>query len=67
MENEFGRFYKFETLTLAPIDLNLIEPELLSPEEKSWLNAYHLGVMEKLEPGLNDEELNWLKINTKAI
>ncbi len=31
----------FETLTLVPIDLRLIEPKLLTGEEKSWLNAYH--------------------------
>ncbi len=67
MENEFGRFYKFETLTLAPIDINLIDTELLSPEEKSWLNAYHQEVMTKLGPGLDDEEIKWLKAKTQAI
>jgi len=67
IENEFGNFYKFETLTLAPIDQNLIQKDLLSPEEKTWLNSYHCEVMEKLEPGLDEEEISWLKNKTKAL
>lgn len=67
MENQFGTFYRFETITLAPIDLNLINPDLLSPEEKKWLNSYHQDVFEKLESGLSQDELNWLKENTRAI
>ena len=34
----------FETLTLAPIDRNLIEVAILSPEETTWLDAYHARV-----------------------
>ncbi len=67
IENEYGTFYRFETLTLAPIDLKLINPKLLSPKEKEWLNSYHQEVFKKLRSGLNDEELSWLKENTRAI
>ena len=42
----------FQTLTLAPIDRNLIEPSLLTAEEREWLNAYHANVREKLMPEL---------------
>ena len=40
----------FETLTLAPIDRNLIEPSLLDEDEIAWLNAYHARVREELTP-----------------
>lgn len=42
----------FRTLTLAPIDRNLIEPSLLTAEERAWLDAYHAEVREKLLPDL---------------
>ena len=40
----------FETLTLAPIDRNLVEPSLLDDEEIDWLDAYHAEVRETLTP-----------------
>ncbi|WP_265528580.1 aminopeptidase P family protein [Sphingomicrobium marinum] len=51
----------FETLTFAPIDRRLIEPELLTPAELQWLNDYHAEVVEKIGPRLEGEELEWLK------
>ncbi len=54
----FGRFLCFETLTLCPIDCNLIDMELLSPAEINWINHYHSMVRQKLlpllKPGLQD-------------
>ena len=40
----------FETLTLAPIDLSLIEPKLLEADEIAWLNDYHARVRKTLSP-----------------
>ncbi len=59
----------FETITLAPIDLALVESKLLTAEERAWLNAYHAAVQEKLKTGLNDdaETLAWLCEATKPI
>nr|TFG53899.1 MAG: aminopeptidase P family protein [Hyphomicrobiales bacterium] len=59
----------FETITMAPIDLHLVAPELLNENERAWLNAYHALVSEKLMPGLrNDSEtMAWLVEATKAI
>jgi Xaa-Pro aminopeptidase len=57
----------FETLTLAPIDLNCVEPSLLTAEETEWLNAYHARVREALSPGLDSETLSWLGKATRAI
>ncbi|RCL03236.1 MAG: Xaa-Pro aminopeptidase [Candidatus Tokpelaia sp. JSC189] len=50
----------FETLTLCPVDRNLILPELLDREERDWLNSYHDTVYRKLAPMLNEAERDWL-------
>jgi Xaa-Pro aminopeptidase len=57
----------FETLTLAPIDLRLIAPHLLTPDEGSWLNAYHARVREVLTPLVDMETAVWLHENTMPI
>lgn len=57
----------FETLTLAPIDLALVEPSLLTTEEKDWLNAYHRRVMETLAPLVPEDTRAWLADATRAI
>ncbi|WP_298351504.1 aminopeptidase P family protein [Rhodoblastus sp.] len=57
----------FETLTLVPIDLRLIEPKLLTGEEKAWLNAYHARVRAALSPMLDATERAWLATATKGI
>ena len=57
----------FETLTLAPIDLNCVERGLLTQEESDWLNAYHARVREALSAGLDDATVVWLKNATRAI
>ena len=67
VKNEYGQFMEFETITFAPIDLDGIDPTLLSNEEKAWLNAYHQEVYEKLSPYLNEEVCEWLKEYTRAI
>lgn len=64
MESEYGQFLRFETLSLFPIDLNLIEQSLLTKAEVQWLNDYHERVIEELSPLLKEEELSWL--NKKA-
>src|SRR4029450_2280640 len=40
----------FETLTLAPVDLALVEPKLLDGEEIAWINAYHAQVRREISP-----------------
>jgi len=61
------RFFCFETLTLAPIDLNVVEPSLLSAEEKLWLNAYHKRVYETHAKDLEPATEAWLRQATRAI
>ncbi|MEO8454729.1 MAG: aminopeptidase P family protein [Sphingomicrobium sp.] len=51
----------FETLTFAPIDRRLIDPQMLEPEELIWLNCYHAHVMAKIGPQLKGDDLAWLQ------
>ena len=58
----------FETLTLCPIDRRLVVAELLSPEERAWLNAYHRTVCDSLTPLLEDSaDKEWLAAMTAPI
>lgn len=66
-DEEFGEFYKFETMSYCPIDLEGIDVGLLTEDEKEWLNDYHKETYEKLIPFLNDDEKQFLKEETKAI
>jgi len=57
----------FETITLAPIDRNAIDVEMLSKEERDWLNAYHTRVRDSLKPLLDATEQAWLEKATAQI
>ena len=66
-ETEFGDFYKFEPLTLCPIDKEAILTEMMSPEETNWLNDYHALVYKQLSPMLGSDEQAWLKEATAPL
>jgi Xaa-Pro aminopeptidase len=66
-ETEYGRFFRFETLTLCYIDTRLIDITLLTEEERQWLNDYHRMVYEKLAPRLDEEHRRWLREKTKEM
>ncbi len=57
----------FETITLAPIDLALVEPTLLTREETAWLDAYHRTVRESLSPLVDDATRQWLAAATRSV
>ena len=59
--NEYGDFYRWRNLTLFPFDKSLIEWEIMTPEEKEWLDAYHKEVYDRLSPLLSEEEKGWLR------
>ena len=67
MQTEFGQFLQFETVTLFPIDKNLIAIEMLNETEKNWLNAYHQKVFVNVSPSLNESEKIWLENKCSAI
>ena len=67
-ENEYGQFLGFETITCAPIDLDAVIPEQMSPRQRGWLNDYHTFVRETLLPLMqDDDERAWLRHATRAI
>ena len=65
--NEYGRFLQFETLTLCPIDLRLIDKTLLTAAETNWINRYHQRCYEAIAPSLNTDEKAFLKEITRPI
>lgn len=64
-ETECGQFLKFEPLTLCPIDTRPIIMEMLTPEERQWLDDYHQMVYDRLSPHLTADELHWLELSIK--
>ena len=67
MTTEFGRFLRFETITLFPFDLSLFETEIMTDEEIEWVNDYHARVREALSPVLDDEARIWLNEKTRPL
>lgn len=62
-----NKMLSFETVSYAPIDQTLILTDILSAEEKSWLNEYHKTVLEKLSPLLDEPTQDWLKDKTRPL
>ncbi|MFB6320618.1 aminopeptidase P family protein [Saccharicrinis sp. FJH54] len=67
MSTEFGSFLEFTTLTLFPIDLRMINMNLLDLKEIEWVNNYHKTVYNALSSHLEPDELTWLKEKTRQI
>lgn len=62
-----ARMLRFETVTLAPYDRNLIVPEMLAREEREWLDEYHAVVFGKLKPLLDPDTATWLCRQTRPL
>ena len=60
-------FLCFETLTLAPFDTRLMDPDLLDASERAWLNTYHARVLTEVGPSLDDSTRAWLTRACAAI
>ncbi|MDF3981354.1 aminopeptidase P family protein [Luteibacter sp. PPL201] len=58
---EFGEFMAFETLTLCPFDRRALDPRLLEPSERAWLDDYHATVRAALSPLLGGDDRAWLE------
>ncbi|MFC2349197.1 MAG: aminopeptidase P family protein [Capnocytophaga granulosa] len=65
--NEFGDFYRLETLTLCPLDTRAVIVDMLIEEERQWLNNYNQWVEKTLSPLVGKEQQAWLKERCKAI
>lgn len=66
-KSEFGEFLGFETITYAPLDLEVIDTKILTYEERVWIDSYHKKVYDTLSPYLSETERFWLKENTKPL
>ncbi|MGM9699347.1 MAG: aminopeptidase P family protein [Prevotella sp.] len=64
---EFGEFLQLEPLTLCPIDKTPIDVDMLTAEEREWLNSYHREVFERLSPLLDGDDLKWLEDACSAL
>ncbi len=62
-----GEFYGFGLLSFVPIDVNGIDPSLLTDEEIEWINRYHLECRKRLMPRLSQEEQDWLTRYTREV
>ena len=60
-------FLRFETLTLAPFDMRLIDPALLDAAERAWLNDYHARVLAEVGPHLSAPASEWLAASCATI
>ena len=67
IHSDFGMFLQFEDLTLCPIETEPIKLNLLTDEEKEWLNNYHKEVYNRLQGYLTDDEKLWLANQTAPI
>lgn len=67
IQNEYGQFLEFETVTFAPIDLDGINVEEMNKDDKVYFNNYHKLVYDKVSPYLSEEERVWLKTYTRII
>lgn len=57
----------FETLTLVPVDRSLVVAELLTDDERAWLDAYHAWVFTEIGPLVGDDTYHWLERATRPI
>lgn len=57
----------FEALTLAPIDLALVDPSIMTDAEIDWLDTYHRRVRETIGPLVDASTRAWLKNATRPV
>lgn len=63
-----SKWLEWEPLTLCPYDLRPVVVEMLTPEERQWLNAYHQLVRDRLLPQLPTEaDRQWLIAHTTPL
>lgn len=64
---DYPGYLEFETLTLVPIDLRLLDMALLTDKDRAWLNAYHARVFREIGPLVEGDVKAWLRQATAAI
>lgn len=62
-----GDFKKFNIISYCPIDLEGVIVEMMTEEEKAWINNYHKVVYDTLSPYLNEAEKAFLRKETLSL
>ncbi len=62
-----GNFLKFETMTLFPFDITLIDSTIMNSDQIKWLNDYHKRVYDTLSPHLGTNAARWLARKTLPV
>jgi Xaa-Pro aminopeptidase len=60
-------FLEFETLSLYPMDIKLIDESIFNQSEKDWLNSYHKAVLNKVGPLLEGDVKRWFELKCNPI
>jgi len=65
--SEHDGFLEFETVTLYPIDLKMIDEAIFSKKEKAWLNKYHYHVLKMVSPYLEGDVKSWFELKCRPM
>jgi Xaa-Pro aminopeptidase len=60
-------FLQFETVTVAPLQRDLIVLDMLTADERTWVDNYHVMVRQQIGPWLDDRDLAWLEAATEKL
>lgn len=67
VKSKMEGFLEFDTITLYPIDLKLIDENIMTKSEKAWLNKYHNEVLKKVGPHLEGDMKTWFEIKCRGM
>lgn len=66
-QSEIDGFLKFDTVTLYPIDLKLIDENILTNSEKAWINKYHHKIWSKVGKHLDGDLKTWFELKCRGL
>ena len=63
------KYFGFENITMVPIDIRLLDMDLLSQDDIKYINTFHKKCLELIGPIVKDDQLSydWLVKSTKPI
>ena len=67
VDSEYDGFLEFETVTLYPMDLKMIDEAIFFKKEKAWLNKYHYHVLKMVGPYLENDIKTWFEQKCRPI
>ena len=67
VKSKIPGFLEFDTLTLYPYEIDLIDKEMLNKAQINWINKYHAKIYKKLSPKISKAAKLWLKSKTRKI